>query len=1078
MPEYPIQIAKVQAPPLRDETLARDRLLDWVGVKVHGRVVLVVAEAGYGKTTLLADFSRRTRIRTLWFRLDAGDRDWIGFLAYLVAAVRIHVPGFAPITDSLIRETSAAPPSRASVIDTFLRELGELPPDPIALILDDYHLVDDAIDIRHVVKELLVRAPERLSFVFLTRRTPPLPLARLRALGEVATLGVDDLRFDEAETERLFRETYEMKLEPALVTELSRRTEGWAASLQLVRAALRGRSASEVRSFIHALSGAEGDLYDYLAEEVVAELPDELQSFLMRTSLLETVDTVLGPVAGSVSVEATRRLIDEGERLGLFGRRGPNTRYQVRAHPLVRDFLQARLARSIGSEGMRAIHLAVAQRAEAFDWRIGTHHYRAAGHDDDARRVLTDSIETILGTGAYAAAEEVAASLEGYQADPAVLILRSRGAQQRGFLESGVALAEQAFAANPDSPAAILNLMTARTLRGDVDGALEIGALLENSQATRLSKIGPAFRSMIATSTDGSLVVAGADLEALVGTLRERGELHFLGVALSNWSYVLAAQGEPHLAYVRADEAVELLRASSGGIELVSALLARAGASAHLGDLVSARNDIEESKSLGPPSSLNEVAYEGAQLETFFGSSERALALLAPVQEEVSPLTDGGEQALVATVNVLIRRRELDAAARHIQQLQFGERRSAPAFDVRRRAAAAALAFLNGDDTAAVKVRQGMAAASAQGARLWVRYFKLLLHLIEAPRAEDAERLTAGDPALMSMAAEMVVTRLHEMSPATVEAIAAEASRRPERWREPLRLSASGASEVAALRAAEILEQIGELSDVPLLRAAGRRLRARPGATDLGRDLARRLAPRVVVEDLGRVRLRIGAKLIEGSAIRRRVLELLCFLLTKSKFASTREEALEALWPDLDPSSGLNSLNQTVYFLRRVLEPTYSEDLSPGYVGQDSEMVWLDTDLVDCRSRRCREMIRSAEVRAGDGILGLAREYRAKFALDFAYDDWSASFRDSLHASFLRVVEQAIHTDIELGHLVHATELAELALEVEPDAEELEISLLRLYRMTGAHAAAAERYAHYAMTLRGLGIEPPRLADV
>jgi len=94
MPEYPIQISKVQAPPLRDQTLARDRLLEWLGVKVHSRAVLVIAEAGYGKTTLLADFSRRTRIRSLWFRLDRGDRDWVGFIAYLVAAVRVHVPGF------------------------------------------------------------------------------------------------------------------------------------------------------------------------------------------------------------------------------------------------------------------------------------------------------------------------------------------------------------------------------------------------------------------------------------------------------------------------------------------------------------------------------------------------------------------------------------------------------------------------------------------------------------------------------------------------------------------------------------------------------------------------------------------------------------------------------------------------------------------------------------------------------------------------------------------------------------------------------------------------------------------------
>src|SRR5690349_22031604 len=95
---YPIQPGKIQAPALRDETLARTRLLDWLETKIHSRVLFVTADAGYGKTTLLADFSRRTRHRTLWYRLDEDDRDWVGFLSHLIAAGREHDSGFAPRT--------------------------------------------------------------------------------------------------------------------------------------------------------------------------------------------------------------------------------------------------------------------------------------------------------------------------------------------------------------------------------------------------------------------------------------------------------------------------------------------------------------------------------------------------------------------------------------------------------------------------------------------------------------------------------------------------------------------------------------------------------------------------------------------------------------------------------------------------------------------------------------------------------------------------------------------------------------------------------------------------------------------
>src|SRR5262245_1482557 len=157
MPEYPVQISKVQAPPLRDETLARDRLLDWLSVKIHRRAVLVVAEAGYGKTTLLADFTGRTRLRVLGFRLDRGDRDWVGFIAYLVAAVRIHVPDFGPATRALLAETATTAPTMETVLEAFLRELAGIAGEPTAFVFDDFHLVDDSADVRLIARELLTR---------------------------------------------------------------------------------------------------------------------------------------------------------------------------------------------------------------------------------------------------------------------------------------------------------------------------------------------------------------------------------------------------------------------------------------------------------------------------------------------------------------------------------------------------------------------------------------------------------------------------------------------------------------------------------------------------------------------------------------------------------------------------------------------------------------------------------------------------------------------------------------------------------------------------------------------------------
>ena len=146
MTDFPIQYAKVQPPPLRDETLARDRLLDWLHAKINSRVILILADAGYGKTTLLADFARRTRLRTIWYRLDDDDLDWMSIVHHLVAAGREHDPSFAPATLSMLGETRLSGPSRDAVIDVFLRELPTIAPTGAVLILDDFHLVDEAPD--------------------------------------------------------------------------------------------------------------------------------------------------------------------------------------------------------------------------------------------------------------------------------------------------------------------------------------------------------------------------------------------------------------------------------------------------------------------------------------------------------------------------------------------------------------------------------------------------------------------------------------------------------------------------------------------------------------------------------------------------------------------------------------------------------------------------------------------------------------------------------------------------------------------------------------------------------------------
>jgi DNA-binding SARP family transcriptional activator len=333
----------------------------------------------------------------------------------------------------------------------------------------------------------------------------------------------------------------------------------------------------------------------------------------------------------------------------------------------------------------------------------------------------------------------------------------------------------------------------------------------------------------------------------------------------------------------------------------------------------------------------------------------------------------------------------------------------------------------------------------------------------------------ADAPWNVTYLADLVGRRMDSLSSGAIGVVTAASELHPGRWRFVLRDVVDEAVLGAGLAAARVLDSIGDQSDIARLRAYARRQRRYAGASQLGRTLARRLAPKVHVEDQNRVAIHVGERHVPGSSIRRKVLALLCYLLSRPDLASTRDQALEALWPDLDPLDAVNSLNQTVYFLRRVLEERYVDDLSPGYLHHDSDLVWLDRELMSSRSNQCRHLIKALPASpTPDQVFELAMRYEGRFALDFEYEEWAAPYRDWLHASFLEIVERAVTADMETGHFERGIVLARRVLDIDPTAEHIELSLLRLYRASGAHAAAAEQYGHYASVMRDqLGLEPP-----
>ena len=556
-------------------------------------MVLVLADAGYGKTTLLADFARRSRLRTLWYRLDDEDRDWVSFLHHLVAAGREYDPTFAPATSMMLAETGPDGPGRDAVLDTFLGELPTITVNGAVLILDDFHLVDDAGDVRHITKELLARAPERLTIVFASRRPPAVPLARLRAVGDVAELGTSELRFDVAETAQLFTETYGRRLDADVLTDLAQRTEGWIASLQLVQAALRDRSPAEIRRFVRSLSGADHEMYDYLAEEVVGELEDELQRFLMETSILQVVTPELAEIVSDQAVADVSRLTAAAERLTLLSRISGGPRTHLRYHPLVREFLEARFRASSGPAVVADLHRRIASASAATDWRIAAYHYREAGDTGAVLQVVGDAIPTIMGNGQYALAETLIGSIPPEQRPPGFELIHSRVDMQRGDYEAAIAASQAVLDSDVADPVqrdhALLNLVTLYYNYGDGERAASLAEELVATSDTNLRSIAEATVAMLRATTAADMEAVNRQLRAMARDQKADRSHHF-AVTMSNLAMISIMQDRLQDALRELESALEAFGSASGLIEKASAIAGRAQVLARLGYVAEAKD--------------------------------------------------------------------------------------------------------------------------------------------------------------------------------------------------------------------------------------------------------------------------------------------------------------------------------------------------------------------------------------------------------------------------------------------------------------------------------------------------------
>jgi LuxR family maltose regulon positive regulatory protein len=347
----PILATKLYIPPPRSKIVLRPRLIERLneGLSAGRKLILISASAGFGKTTLVSEWVASCGRPVAWLSLDEGDNDLTRFLTYLVAALQTITANIGAGVLSVLQ--SPQPASTEAILTALLNEITTLP-DLFMLVLDDYHLVD-ARPVDDALTFLLEHLPPRMHLVIATREDPDLPLARLRARGQLTELRLADLRFTPAEAAEFLNQMMGLDLSAEDISALETRTEGWIAGLQL--AALSMQGDQDATGFIQSFTGSHRFVLDYLMEEVLQQQSESLQAFLLRTSILERLcgplcDAVL--LDPSVSGQATLEYL---EHANLFIVPLDNQRRWYRYHHLFADVLRMHLMAGQPDQGA-ALH--------------------------------------------------------------------------------------------------------------------------------------------------------------------------------------------------------------------------------------------------------------------------------------------------------------------------------------------------------------------------------------------------------------------------------------------------------------------------------------------------------------------------------------------------------------------------------------------------------------------------------------------------------------------------------------------------------------------------------------------------
>ncbi|HVQ94214.1 MAG TPA: BTAD domain-containing putative transcriptional regulator [Mycobacteriales bacterium] len=1024
--------AQVTAP--RPRGLVRPRLLGRLDGIWSRQLGAVIAPAGSGKTTLLAQYAAERRMPAAWFRADGADGD----------------------ADRLVRhlqETLATALGlrldRTGALDDLLASLDRWPGDRALVILDDLHHLNGT-PAAGIVDRLATLAPPKIRVLAASRTPPPLDLSRLRLADDLCEITADDLRFRSWEVERLFREVYEEPLPARAVDELTTRTGGWVAGLQLVHLSAPHGMVARQRA---AFTGQSRLVGTYLARNVLADLPDRLREFVRRTCPLGLLTAPL--CDRLLASTGSAALLDELEQRQICrpaggggpwddpgaGGPGAGPGRAYRCLPLLRGHLERELHERLGPAAAAAAHQAAGALLEQAGAYADAVHAYARGEDWGAvRRLLHRHGERIV-AGPPGRWEDVLPP-HLLDDDPWLLLAAARRRSAAGQLDLAVDLyerAERGFGADaagqrcrheravvavwdPSAPrtgsAWYDRLRAATRNRPRAQAELALAGLPANGPAGGAGEAaGPLLAAGLAGLLAGHLSVAGRRLHAAIaagdradptGVLAAR-----LGLALLRLCTPAETDGDPGIDALALDADLAGRPWLARITRCLVALTPRPGA---LAEAAAVRGECER---------------DGDWWGALVAALLDGLGRLARRQPAGLPLETAATLARRLDAGVL------EAWARSLLAVGLAQA---------------------GDPDAEVGARA--AEACARAAEAPAPHALALLALAEAA-GPDGER---GNE-LVTLAGALLV----------------DCGLSPTRLAAWLHLTAPPAAPPTAPPTAPPAGP-GPARVPPAPIAARPAGPAPPAAAPAGTGPAVDAAVTVELRVLGGFELWLAGRELDWSRLRPRARTTLRLLALHAGRPVHRETLVEALWPDLPPAAGMHSLQVAVSSLRRFLDPgaargsgllaragdTYKLMLPPG---SRSDLAEFEACLRMFRELRTAGTDQAA---AGTVVVALRRAltaYRGDLLPEDGPAEWVVAERDRLRQDAAEAAAALGAVEMSRGNPVGAAEVLERGLRLDPFRDPAWRLLIAAHQAVGDLAAAARARRDYARVLADLGVD-------